>query len=85
MSDPEIFIVGGAKRGRPPKAGVRAGQIVRVRTTEEQKAGLRSVAKAERRSMADVIRDAIDSYVGDFGERVIFTPSADRFQKPTAE
>jgi hypothetical protein len=77
--DLQILIVGGTRRGRPPKAGVRASAFVRIRATEGQKNDLREVAKSEGRTMADVIRDAIDSYVGDFRERVIFTPSGDRF------
>lgn len=81
MSDePQVLIVGG-RRGRPPRAGVRANHIVRIRATPIQKAQLREVAKAEHRPMADVIRDAINEYVADFSERVIFLPSGDRFPK----
>lgn len=81
--EPEILIVGGTRRGRPPKAGVLASQTVRIRMTEGHKADLVEVAKAERRPLADVIRDAINCYVGDFRERVVFLPSGDRFQKST--
>lgn len=80
MSDEvSILIVGGARRGRPPKAGAKASAFVRIRTTEGQKNDLREVAKSENRTMADVIRDAIDSYVGDFRETIVFTPSGDKF------
>jgi hypothetical protein len=82
MSDEiQILIVGGTRRGRPPKAGVVASEFIRIRATEGQKNDLREVAKSERRSMADVIRDAIDCYVGDFRDTLVFTPSGDRFER----
>lgn len=70
VTEASIIIAGG--RGRPALYGSKADRVCRVRLTDSQKADLASVAQAEGRKMSMVIRDAIDSYVGDFRERSVF-------------
>lgn len=80
MSDQFLIVGGPRRRGRPPRAGVTSTTQVNFRLTPEERAALGDVAKAEHRPLVAVIRDAIDAYVGDFSERVVFTPSGDRFK-----
>lgn len=79
--DPQILTFGPTRRGRPSRAGVRATSRVEFVVTTEERAALETVAKANRQSLAAVIRDAVNTFVADYGERVVFTPSGDRFPR----
>lgn len=72
MSEPSLIIVGRKKRGQPPIYGTPLTKKIEVWVTEEQFHDLKSVAQGENRKQSEVIRDAVDSYVGDFRERLVF-------------
>ena len=59
------------RRGRP-KGDDPADTIVRVRVTAGQRLELHRVAQANRTGMSGVIREAVNEYVSDYGERRIF-------------
>lgn len=65
------------KRGQPPIYGVPLTRKIEVWVTEDQFHGLKAVAASEHKKQAAVIRDAVDAYVGDFGDRLVFTRSPD--------
>lgn len=68
-----LMIVGGTRRrGQPPRHGAPAREHLDVRITKDHKEGLKEIAAAEGRSVAAVVKDAIDEYVGDYRERKIF-------------
>lgn len=81
MSDP-FLIVGAPRRGRPPLAprDTRTSRI-EVLVTEDERVALQKVASANRQTLSSVLRDAVNTFVADYGERVIFTPSGDRFRR----
>jgi hypothetical protein len=70
MSDPQLLIVG--RRGRPARAGERSVCRVEFFVTRDEKAALTKMARIEGRKMAEIIRDATNEYVADFGERRVF-------------
>lgn len=78
-TNPAFAIVGGdrkRRRGQPPIFGVPLTKRIEIWVTEEQLKDLKSVAATEGKSQSAVIRDAVDSYVGDFREGLVFkTPS----------
>lgn len=57
---------------RPPIFDVPLTRTVKIYMTEDQYLDLQNVAAAEQKSKSTVIRDAVDSYVGDFRERRMF-------------
>lgn len=61
-------------RGQPPIFGVPLSRKIEVWVTEDQLADLESVAEAEHKSKSALIRDAVDSYVGDFRDQAVFDP-----------
>jgi len=65
------------KRGQPPIYGVPLTHKIEVWVTEDQFNGLKSVASSEQKKQSSVIRDAVDAYVGDFHERLVFTRPPD--------
>jgi hypothetical protein len=73
-TNPTLTIVGGEKRrrGQPPIFGVPLTKRIELWVTEDQFKDLKSVASQENKSQSAVIRDAVDSYVGDFRERLVF-------------
>lgn len=72
MSEPMLIILGGERRGRKPTYGVPLTKKIEVWVTDEQFNDIKSVAQKEDRHSSEVIRDAVDSYVGDFRERAVF-------------
>lgn len=79
--EPQCFVVG--RRGRPPRAGTRATARIEIVVTSEEREALADAAKSQGyRSVAAAIRDACNSFVEDYGGRVVFTPSGDSFKKP---
>lgn len=79
MSDP-FLVVGGRRRGRPPRAETRATRRVEFVVTDREQQALRQVAKENRLSLAAVVREAVNTFVQDYAERVVFLPSGDRFK-----
>jgi hypothetical protein len=71
----------GRRTGRPPRAGVKSTQRIEFVVTPEERQSLERVAKANKQAMATVIRDAVNSFVQDYGGRVVFLPSGDSFTK----
>jgi hypothetical protein len=59
-------------RGQPPIFGVPLTRTIEIRVTEEQFRDLHEVASAEGKGVSTLLRDAADSYVGDFRERRMF-------------
>lgn len=78
MSEPTLLIVGGEhrperrRRGRPPRAGESSTHRFEFVTTDDEAIGIKHVAAAEGRPVSEIIRDAINEYVGDFSEQKIF-------------
>lgn len=83
MSETDLFFL--RRRGRPPRAGVRATRQIGIRITDDERRALEEVVLVERKSLTEIVRDAINEYVGDFQERVIFTPSGDKFPKSSVK
>jgi hypothetical protein len=77
--DPSLAIW--RRKGRPPRAGVRATKRIEFVVTAEERQALDKMAKDNRQTLADAIRDACNSFVADYCERVVFTPSGDRFKR----
>lgn len=79
-SNPTFAIVGGdqkRRRGQPPIFGVPLTKRIELWVTEDQFKDLKGVAAQEGKSQSAVIRDAVDSYVGDFREGLVFkTPGS---------
>jgi hypothetical protein len=61
-----------SKRGRPPIADVSATTRISVRVTPAQRLELRRVASDNQTGMAGIIREAVNEFVGDYGDRRIF-------------
>ena len=59
--------------GRPPLYEVPASQRIYVNVTPAQRLALRRVASDNRTGMAGIIREAVNEYVADYGERGPFT------------
>jgi hypothetical protein len=64
-----------AKRptGRPPLYDVPASDRIYVNVTPAQRLELRRIATDNRTGMAGIIREAVNEYVADYGERQPFT------------
>jgi predicted HicB family RNase H-like nuclease len=60
------------KRGRPARASVPASEIVKVRLTPSERADLDTVAAENGVSRNELFRDAINEYVADYRERLVF-------------
>jgi hypothetical protein len=66
--EPTLLVVG----GRRPRAGVRSDRPMQFYMTAQEKTALQQMAHLERRKMAEIVRDAVNEYVADFGERQVF-------------
>jgi hypothetical protein len=78
--DPQILSFGPPRRrGHPCRSGTRSNRVVKTYVTDSEKDDLREIAKLEGKTLSDVVRSAINEFVGDFRERVVFLPSGDRF------
>lgn len=71
----------GRKKGRPPRAGVRASERIEFVCTKGERAKLENVAAKNRQPLATIIREAVNSFVADYGDRVVFVASGDRFKR----
>jgi hypothetical protein len=72
MDEPTLLILTPGRIGRPPRAGETAAKQIHILVTEQEHAELCDVAKQEQRPLSAVVRDAVNSYVGDYSERRIF-------------
>jgi hypothetical protein len=59
--------------GRPPLYDVPASARIYVNVTPAQRLELRRVASDNRTGVAGIIREAVNEYVADYGERKPFT------------
>ena len=64
------------RHGPKPKYGETAGDFVKVRVTAQQHSRLREAAKANLSTVADLLRDAVESYVADFSDDPMFEDRA---------
>jgi len=78
VSDPSLFFV---RRGRPPRAGQRASERIEIVVTADERKAIARVAKDNRQTIAAVVREAINVFAADYGDRVVFTASGDNFKK----
>lgn len=61
------------RRGRPPRVqGEGSCLRVLIRLAPSEHARLRLVAAAQHQSISDVLRDAVNEYVSDYGEHSVF-------------
>lgn len=60
------------RRGRRPIADEAASAQVQLRVTPGQRLELRRVANENRTDVAGLLREAVNEYVADYGERRVF-------------
>jgi hypothetical protein len=60
------------RTGRPPLYDVPASTRISVKVTPAQRLELRRVASDNRTGMAGIIREAVNEFVSDYGERRTF-------------
>ena len=73
MREPQILAFGGRRRlGRPSLYGSRATQRIEFVVTVEQRRDLERVAAEQGKPLSTVIREAVNEFVGDYGERKVF-------------
>lgn len=58
--------------GRPPLAEVSATTRLAVRVTPAQRLELRRVASENRTGMSGILREAVNAFVSDYGDRRTF-------------
>jgi len=58
--------------GRRPTYDTAATAVVKIRMTDAQRLELRRVASGSKLGMAGVIREAVNCYVEDYGDRLPF-------------
>lgn len=72
-----MLILGGRRNrrrpGRPALYGTRAKQRIEIVVTDEQRKDLDRVAADQGKPLSTVIREAVNEYVSDFGEKRVFT------------
>jgi hypothetical protein len=61
------------KRGPKPKYGEPADSVVVVRVTRTQRECLERAAQTNLVTMREVIREAIDGYLSDYGDESAFS------------
>lgn len=67
MSEPTLLILG-PRRGRRPRAESPSTKRVEFRLTEQEQRDLERVAVSEKKSVSEIVRDAVNGFVGDFSE-----------------
>jgi hypothetical protein len=72
MGEPQLIIVGLTRGGRRRRSDAVSTDQVRTRLTTKERRGIERVASLERKSISQVIRDAVDAYVSDFSEEKVF-------------
>jgi hypothetical protein len=71
--------------GRPRlEAAARRSCQIEILVTVEERARLRQVAAENRLPMTAMMREAINEYVSDYGERAVFFPPT-RSRTPTKD
>lgn len=62
------------RRGRPSRVeGERATERVSALLTPQERAALREIAKTNGLTVGQILRDAVNEYVADYGERHVFS------------
>ncbi len=73
MSEPTMLIVGGPRRGRRPRAAVRATARIEFVVTPAERADLERVAQElGHKALASLVREAVDEFVSDYREQTVF-------------
>ena len=70
-----------ARRGRPPLGDHAAVTFVVCKVTPRMRLELAAVARATGTTMSAVIRDAVNTFVADYGGPPIF-PTDPRYRRP---
>lgn len=77
MKEPTMRVFGGGrnrrKPGRPALYGSRAHKRIEIVVTAEQRRELDRVAAEQKKPLATVIREAVNEYVADYGEKRVFS------------
>lgn len=66
------MLIVGNRRGRPPRAGVRASSRVFLKLTADERRALEKVAKENHQPLSAVVREAVNLFVGDYSELTVF-------------
>lgn len=66
-----LVIVGG-RRGRPPRAGTTSTCRVEILVTTDEFAALKHVAAEQHQPVGAIVREAVNVFVADYGERRVF-------------
>jgi uncharacterized protein (DUF1778 family) len=72
ITEHSLVILSASRRGRKPRAGVRATERIAFRVTAAERKALVDHARAEGKDLARLVRDAVDEYLSDFQERRLF-------------
>lgn len=67
MSEPSMMILGG-RRGRRPRAMAASTVRIHIRMTSQERDELSRVAAQERKSVSEVVREAVNEFVSDFSD-----------------
>lgn len=59
-------------RGARPRFGQATDATVCLRVTSDQRVKLQEAARRNKTTVADLLRDAVDSYVADFSDEPMF-------------
>lgn len=60
------------RRGRPPIMDAAAKAVMQIRLTHDQRQALEKCARANRQSLTEFARDAINTAASECGERHVF-------------
>ena len=68
--------------GRRPRTNARSSNRLWIRITDEERADLEQVARENSCTVTAVMRDAVNTYVADYGERPVFERLSKTNQPP---
>lgn len=80
MSEPTMFVLSN-RGGRPARMGDPSTKRVSMWLTPEEDEEIDRTAKANGMSRSALIREAVNSFVGDYGEGPVFTSKPSRYTK----
>jgi len=73
LTEASVMFAGGTRRrGRPTLFGTPATRKIEIMVTDEQWRSLDAMSRSEHRRKTDIAREAINTYVADYGERAVF-------------
>ena len=71
-------------RGARPRFGQATDTKVYLRVTKDQRQKLREAAERNKTTVADLLREAVDSYVADFSDEPMFQTRSDSLEEREA-